>query len=89
MPSRSHYDSTSRKKEQGKNGYNLATKRAAAPPGLPGGAASEMAVLPLGGNAAPDVALGLVELQNLPGLEVEPPVIERQPLGDILVYGCR
>ena len=46
-------------------------------------------VLFSGGDAAPDVALGLVELQNLPGLEVEPPVIERQPLGDILVYGCR
>ena len=44
-----------------------------------------MAVLPLGGDAAPDVALGLVELQDLPGLEVESPVIERQPLGDILV----
>ena len=40
-----------------------------------------------GGDAAADVALGLVLIQHLLDLQVQRPVKQRQPLGDILVDG--
>ena len=42
-----------------------------------------------GGDAAPDVPLGLVDLQHLLHLQVQRPVELRQPLGDVFVYGCK
>ena len=44
------------------------------------------AVLLPGGDAAPDVPLGLVHLQNGLDLQKQRPVELGQPLGDVLVY---
>ena len=43
------------------------------------------AVLPAGGDAAADVPLGLVLLQDLLDLEVEAPVVDGQALLDVLM----
>ena len=48
---------------------------------------SSAAILFTGGNAAPDVPLRLVHFQNLLDLEVQRPVEQRQPFGDVLMYG--
>ena len=42
-----------------------------------------------GGDAAPDVPLGLVDFQNFLHLQVQRPVELGQALGDILMYGCK
>lgn len=43
-------------------------------------------VLPPGGQAAPYVPLGLVFLQHLLHLQIQRPVIGRQPLGQVLMH---
>lgn len=43
-------------------------------------------VLPPGGHAAPDMALGLVLVQDLLHLQPQRPVVKGQPLGKVLVY---
>lgn len=45
------------------------------------------AILPAGGDAAPDMPLSFVDLQNLMDLKVECTIELRQSLGNILMYG--
>ena len=49
---------------------------------------SDAAVFFAGGNAAPDMALGLVDIQYLFDLQIQRPVELGQALRDVLVYGC-
>lgn len=46
-------------------------------------------VLSARGETAADVALGLVLLEDLLHLQIQRPVVDRQPLGQVLMYGCR